>query len=835
MARVMQTYSVHIDGLSCASCVARAERSVADIPGVQSAAANLATQTVALTLTSDTALTQAAEALGGAGYPVARSEVSLAVSDLSCASCVGRLSRALEVVPGVEKASVNLATETARIRFLDGAVTIGDLIRVAGDAGYPARLRDDGKAPQSHPDEAANTRRQAVLAAILTAPVFILEMGSHVFPAFHHLVHMTIGQQASWVIQAILTTLVLLGPGRVFLRKGIPALLRGAPDMNSLVALGTAAAFVYSLVVTVAPSVFPEQARAVYFEAAAVIVTLILLGRYLEARAKGRTGAAIRALLGLQARTARVRRGDGESDLPIEHLVVGDILVVRPGERIASDGVVAAGQSHLDESMLTGEAHPVTKAVGDRVTGGSVNGVGALEVEVTRVGADTTLAQIIRMVQDAQAAKLPIQALVDRVTLWFVPVVMAVALLTALVWLVVGPEPSGSFALVAAVSVLIIACPCAMGLATPTSIMVGTGRAAELGVLFRKGDALQRLSQARVIAFDKTGTLTEGRPEVVEFTAVNSDQRAEVLALAAAAERRSEHPLAAAILRLAEREGITVPDPGIATTLPGFGVQADVAGRTVTVGSAQLMDRERVDIAAFMQAADADAARGHSVFFVALDDVAAAMIAVADPIKPSARDVVKMLENKGLMVAMISGDAKATADAVAAEIGIDVVIAGVPPEGKVAAVETLAERGAVAFVGDGINDAPALAAAEVGLAIGTGTDVAIEAADVVLMSGNPRGVLTAVELSRRTMGNIRQNLGWAFVYNAALIPVAAGVFYPVFGVLLSPAFAAGAMALSSVSVVSNALRLRRVTPAVGGSGASNGSTQARFAVAEAAE
>ena len=653
------------------------------------------------------------------------------------------------------------------------------------------------------------------MAGSLALPVFLLEMGAHLIPGMHGLIGDTIGHRASWLIQFVLTSVVLFWPGRSFYTHGFPALLKGAPDMNSLVAVGTSAAYLYSLVALFAPALLPEGSRAVYFEAAAVIVVLILLGRWLEARAKGRTGAAIQKLLGLQAKTARVLVDGEPQDVEIERITAGDTLIVRPGERIAVDGEVTEGSARVDESMITGEPVPVAKSVGDPVTGGTVNGSGAFQFRATRVGADTTLAQIIRMVEEAQGTRLPIQGMVDRITLWFVPAVMAVALVTVIVWLLVGPSPALSFALIAGVSVLIIACPCAMGLATPTSIMVGTGRAAEMGVLFRKGDALQQLSSVDVVALDKTGTVTEGRPELTDLVLAEGFERAEVLAMVAAVEAQSEHPIAEAILRAASAEQVARHEVQGFESITAHGVRATVAGRDVLVGADRLMTREGLDVGALAEDERRLAEQGRTALFVAIDGRVAAVIAVADPVKPSSAAAIRALHDLGLKVAMITGDKRETAEAIARETGIDQVIAGVLPEGKVAALDDLRGAGQrIAFVGDGINDAPALAHAEVGIAIGTGTDVAIESADVVLMSGDLRGVVNALEVSHRTMRNIRQNLFWAFGYNVALIPVAAGVLYPVSGVLLSPVLAAGAMALSSVFVLTNALRLRRVRPAM---------------------
>lgn len=813
-----QTLRLSVQNMSCASCVGRVERALSALPGVGDVRVNLASETVQAQIDGPARVFDVTAALNEAGYPARTQSVRLNVASMSCASCVGRVDKALALVPGVLDVNVNLASETATVTYAEGAVELADLLKAAEDAGYPAEPAEDSAAEDRSARKASEAyalARTTALAALLALPVFLLEMGAHMVPGVHDLIGRTIGHQTSWMIQFVLTTVVLAWPGRAFYTKGFPALFKGAPDMNSLVAVGTSAAYLYSLVALFAPALLPEGSRAVYFEAAAVIVVLILLGRWMEARAKGRTGAAIQKLLGLQARTARVLVDGEPQDMAIERIRTGDILVVRPGERIAVDGEVTEGSAHVDESMITGEPVPVAKTTGDPVTGGTVNGTGAFQFRATRVGADTTLAQIIRMVEEAQGAKLPIQGMVDRITLWFVPAVMAFAALTVLVWLVVGPSPALSHALVAGVSVLIIACPCAMGLATPTSIMVGTGRAAEMGVLFRKGDALQQLTGVSVVAVDKTGTVTEGRPELTDMVLAEGFDRAEVLALVAAVEAQSEHPIADAIVRAARVENAARHDVESFESITGHGVRAQVAGRDVLVGADRLMTREGLEIGALAEAEKRLAEQGRTALFAAIDGRVAAVIAVADPVKPSSAAAIRALHDLGLKVAMITGDKRETADAIARETGIDHVIAGVLPDGKVAALDDLRKGGRhVAFVGDGINDAPALAHADVGIAIGTGTDVAIESADVVLMSGDLRGVVNAYRVSTRTMRNIRQNLFWAFGYNVALIPVAAGVLYPVSGLLLSPVLAAGAMALSSVFVLTNALRLRRVSPAM---------------------
>ncbi|WP_170575849.1 heavy metal translocating P-type ATPase [Ruegeria atlantica] len=804
-----RTTQLKISGMGCASCVGRVETALRDVPGVSDATVNFATETAQVTY--DGKVSALTDALTLAGYPANVRQTSLNIGGMNCASCVSKIERALAADPSVVEAQVNLASESALVSYVDGAIDPQALAQLCTDAGYPARVTDataDTSAERAKTKEAAALTRATMLAAVLALPVFVLEMGGHMIPAFHHWIHATIGIHTSHLIQFALTTVLLLGPGRVFYAQGIPSLLRGSPDMNALVALGTGAAYLFSVTATFAPQILPQGSANVYYEAASVIVMLILLGRVLEARAKGRTGAAIRKLVGLQPKTARVEVDGKFVDRPIADIAVGDILQIRPGERVPVDGDVLDGTSYVDESMITGEPVPVGKSPDDQVVGGTVNGTGALRVQATRVGADTVLAQVIRMVEQAQGAKLPIQGLVDRITAWFVPVVIAVALLTIAIWLVFGPAPALPMALVTGVSVLIIACPCAMGLATPTSIMVGTGRAAELGVLFRKGDALQQLQQAKVIAFDKTGTLTLGRPELESVTTVNGFDRDVVIRLAAAVEARSEHPIATAITRAGPEE---VPDLSEFESLTGLGVRAKVEGHDVLLGSPRLMAQNAIGLAELSAEADHRANQGATPLFVAIDGQAAALLAVSDPIKPGTQQTLERLHAMGLTLAMVTGDNARTAQALADKLGIDHVTAEVLPDGKLAAISGLRDQfGTLAFVGDGINDAPALAASNIGVAIGTGTDVAIETADVVLMSGDLRGVANAVEISRRTMRNIRQNLGWAFGYNILLIPVAAGALYPISGHLLSPALAAGAMALSSVFVVSNALRLRRV-------------------------
>ncbi|MBP1872751.1 Cu+-exporting ATPase [Ensifer adhaerens] len=807
------TASIPVEGMTCASCVARVEKAIRAVPGVTSASVNLATERADVRFDATTKAADIVKAIENSGYGAAEESIELAIEGMTCASCVARIEKALKAVPGVMQASVNLATERASVRLTKGIATSASLEQAVRAAGYDARRITGDESTDEEAEkrerEARRLSRSLLIAAALTLPIFVLEMGSHFIPAVHDFVMINIGMQESWYLQFVLTTLVLFGPGLRFYQKGIPALLRLAPDMNSLVAIGTAAAWGYSVVATFASGLLPEGTANVYYEAAAVIVTLILLGRVLEARAKGRTSEAIKHLMGLQAKTARVVR-DGETiEIALADVHAGDTVLVRPGDRVPVDGIVVEGNSYVDESMITGEPVPVEKTAGADVVGGTINKTGSFTFRATKVGADTVLAQIIRMVEQAQGAKLPIQSLVDKVTAWFVPAVIAIAAITFAIWLIFGPDPALSFALVNGVAVLIIACPCAMGLATPTSIMVGTGRAAEMGVLFRKGEALQTLRNAQIIAVDKTGTLTKGRPELTDLDTAPGFERGDVLAFVAAVETRSEHPIAEAIVEAAKAEGIAIAAPANFEAVPGFGASATVNGRSVHVGADRLMAKLDLDVSMFADQAARLGAEGKSPLYAAIDGRLAAIIAVADPIKETTPQAIRMLHDLGLKVAMITGDNRRTAEAIAAKLGIDEVIAEVLPDGKVAALKRLKAGGrAVAFVGDGINDAPALAEADVGLAIGTGTDVAIESADVVLMSGDLLGVPNAIALSKATIRNIKENLFWAFAYNAVLIPVAAGALYPAYGLLLSPIFAAGAMALSSVFVLGNALRLR---------------------------
>ncbi len=813
------TLRVSVRGMTCAACSARVERTLTRTEGVSEANVNLATEQA--TVRFDPERTAAEELLGAirrAGYEPVVEASELSVTGMTCAACSARVQRALRRLDGVLEADVNLATERASVRHLPDAAPLKRLIEVIREAGYDvlegAEREDRSEAERARKDaELGELRRSLFIAAVLTVPIFALDMGAMMIPPIAGWLHSLLPMETLAFGFFVLASGVQFGPGLRFYQKGWPALRRLAPDMNSLVMIGTSAAYGYSVVATFTPWVLPAGTAHVYFEASAVIVTLILLGRYLEAMARGRTGNAIRALMSLQSRTARIVRSGQELEVDVGEVRHGDEVLVRPGERLPVDGVVTAGESYVDESMITGEPIPVAKRSGDGVVGGTINTTGALRFEATKVGSETVLAQIIAMVEAAQGAKLPIQALVDRVVLYFVPSVLALATITFAVWMVFGPEPALTLALVNTVAVLIIACPCAMGLATPTSIMVGTGKAAETGVLFRNGSALQGVGNAKVVAFDKTGTLTKGKPELTDVHVVPGEDETHVLTLVAAVERDSEHPVAGAISQAARTRGLALPSSSGFEAVPGFGVSALIDGEHVSVGAERFMSRLGVDTSSLRTAAGELAEAGKTTMYVAAAGRALGLVAVSDPLKPSTPAAIASLRSLGLRVAMVTGDDERTARAIATRLGIDEVLAEVLPDGKVEAVQELQSDGTkVAFVGDGINDAPALAQADVGLAIGTGTDVAIEAADVVLMSGDLRNVVNAIALSKATLRNIKQNLFWAFAYNTILIPVAAGVLYPFIGLLLSPMLAAGAMGLSSVFVLTNALRLRRFRP-----------------------
>jgi P-type Cu+ transporter len=741
------------------------------------------------------------------------------VTGMTCASCVRRVERALEKAPGVHEANVNLANQRATVRYLAGEVELRDLEKAVEGSGYGVVRGEESFAEDSHEREYKKLKADFILAAALTTIILVgsLPMMLGFEPAIPMM----------WlkILLLVLATPVQFWAGKRFYRGAWGALKHGQANMNTLVVIGTSAAYLYSAVAALAPGLFAAGRADVYFDTSALIITLILLGRLLEARAKGRTNEAIKKLAGLQAKTARVLRGGEELDVPLENVLVGDLVMVRPGEKVPVDGWVVSGGSAVDESMITGESIPVTKREGDEVIGATMNTSGSFRFEATKVGEDTTLHQIMSMVEEAQGSKAPIQRLADRISAVFVPAVIGVAAATFVVWLLFGPEPALTFALLNTVAVLIIACPCAMGLATPTSIMVGTDKGAESGILIRGGEALEGAHKLDTVVLDKTGTLTRGTPELTDVVVLDGMHEEELLRLAASAERASEHPLGESIVRTARDRGLPLADLEAFEAVSGGGIRARVEGRGVLLGSSRFLSESGISEEGLVSRDEELAREGKTPIFVAVDGELAGLVAVADVVRDESREAVNRLHTLGLEVAMVTGDNCRTAEAIARKLGVDRVVAEVRPEDKVAEVKRLqAEGKRVGMVGDGINDAPALAQADVGIAIGTGTDVAMEASDLTLISGDVRGVARAIKLSKATVRNIKQNLFWAFAYNVALIPFAAGVLYPLFtdgsvpAILrpvlgeygfLDPVLAAVAMALSSVTVVSNALRLRR--------------------------
>ncbi len=831
---------IGVRGMDCASCVVRVEKALKKA-GVENVVVNLTTERASVDFNAATTPPEKLlDAIKQSGYQPVIEDMSWSITGMTCANCVNRVEKALRKQPGVIEANVNLATEKASVRFLPQSTNPSLLQKAVEASGYGV-LESAGSSAQIQVDhkaqERSNLQRDMWMAVLLATPLFVVEMLSMLaFPNLHH----WLAQNHWGHFSFFLSTVVVFIPGWRFIKVGIPNLLRRSPDMNSLVAIGALAAYLYSVVALFIPSVLPVGARHLYFESAATIVALIIVGRYLEHVTKGRTSEAMKKLLGLQAKTARLELGSELHDVPTTQLRTSDILLVRPGERIPTDGVVISGESYIDESMLTGEALPVAKKESDAVVGGTVNQSGSLRIKATKVGSETVLANIVRMVEEAQGSKAPIQQLADKVVGIFVPAVLTIAAITFTLWLIFGPQPSLNFALVTAVAVLLIACPCAMGLATPVSLMVASGKAAEIGMLFRKASALQSLREVSVIAFDKTGTLTKGKPELTDiflfdlereierdslppFSPSNRDegQTNEVLRIAASLEQSSEHPVAHAVVKAAKDKSLELFPAHNVQATPGLGVQGNVNNDAVAIGSAAFLNQLGIQVDASNELGSRLSDEGKTLLYIAINQHLTALIAVADTLKEGAREAIHALRQQGLRIVMISGDNERTAKAIAKQLEIDEVIAGVLPAGKVEAVKQLQSPrppfgsqseqggyGGIAFVGDGINDAPALAQADVGIAIGTGTDIAIESADIILMSGDVNKLVDAIRLSRATLNNIKQNLFWAFIYNILLIPVAAGVLYPFFGVLLSPMLAAAAMGLSDVFVISNALRLR---------------------------
>jgi Cu+-exporting ATPase len=802
---------IPIKGMTCATCAVTIEKGLSKVGGVSDANVNFGTEKA--TITYDPDKVQAGkfvDTIKDTGYQATVEKATIPIGGMTCASCVAAIEKALKL-EGIIRADVNLATEKATVEYLPAQITLSEIKKAIIGAGYKVLEMPDEGAPVDMEREARQKeinilKTKLAVGATLAA---ILLIGSiEWIPGVPDILrnHLTL---------LAISTPVQFWVGWQFYRGFWGALKHKSADMNTLIAVGTSAAYFYSTAVTFYPSFFIASGiePKVYFDTAAVIITLIMLGKLLEARAKGNTSEAIKKLMGLAPKTAIVIRDGKETEIPVEEVQIGDLVVVKPGEKIPVDGTVKEGYSSADESMLTGESMPVNKKEGDEVFGATINKTGSFKFIATKVGKDTTLAQIIKLVEEAQGSKAPIQRLADQIAGIFVPVVLVIATITFILWYTFGPQPAFTFALVNFIAVLIIACPCALGLATPTAIIVGTGRGAENGVLIKGGESLETAHKIDTIVLDKTGTLTEGEPKVTDIVTPKSFTQDDLLTYAASAEKGSEHPLGEAIIEHAKEKDIHLHDPKDFNAIPGHGVRANVNGKAVLLGNIKLMKDEGIDIGELDKEAERLSGEGKTPMFVAVDGTAAGVLAVADTLKENSRHAIERLHSMGLEVAMITGDNKRTANAIAKQIDIDRVLAEVLPEDKANEVKRLQEEGKiVAMVGDGINDAPALAQADIGIAIGTGTDVAIEASDITLITGDLMGVVTSIELSKRTMTTIKQNLFWAFFYNISLIPVAAGILYPFFGILLNPIYAAAAMAFSSVSVVTNSLRLRNFNP-----------------------
>ncbi|MFC2025154.1 heavy metal translocating P-type ATPase [Chloroflexota bacterium] len=809
---------IHVTGMTCTTCAATIEKGLSETLGVEQANVSFASEKASVEYDpSKVSLGKIKDAVSQLGYGVATKKSIFPVGGMTCTSCVARVEEALSSVPGVVEANVNLASEKATVEYVEGT-KIADLRRAVQEAGYElsseAETLEDVTAAAQH--EIRRLRNRFIIAVILGLSILVLGFG----PSF-------IGK--AYLLWALATP-VQFWAGWRFYRGAWGVLKHRTADMNTLIAVGTSAAYFYSMVAVLFPSLFVAAGRGadVYFDTAALIIGLILLGRFLEARARGQTSEAIKKLIGMQPNTALVIRDGEEREIPVEDVQVGDLILVRPGERVPVDGIIRQGYSSVDESMITGESIPVEKKIGDEVIGATINKTGSFQFEATKIGKDTTLAQIIRLVEEAQGSKAPIQRLADVIASYFVPAVIGIAIITFIIWYFLGPAPALTYALLNFVAVLIIACPCALGLATPTAIIVGTGKGAEHGILIRSAEALERSHQIRTVLLDKTGTLTSGEPVVTDIIAVPSSSQEEVLRLAASAEYASEHPLGEAIVKAALERKLEVSPATDFNAVPGHGVEASVEGKKLILGNLKLMKERGFPLDGLEEEATRLWDDGKTVMFLSIDSQAIGIIAVADTLKPNAKEAVEELHKMGIEVVMLTGDNQRTAEAIAQEVGIDNALAEVLPEHKAQEVKKLQEEGkVVAMVGDGINDAPALAQADVGIAIGTGTDVAMETGDITLISGDLGGIVTAISLSKRTMKTIKQNLFWAFAYNTVLIPVAAGVLYLIFGNtgvparlhfilgdygFLNPILAAAAMAASSITVVTNSLRLKRFSP-----------------------
>ncbi|MDY6910918.1 MAG: heavy metal translocating P-type ATPase [Chloroflexota bacterium] len=802
---------IPVGGMTCAACAVSIEKGLSKLKGVEKALVNFATEKAVVSCDSDNIdPSQFVEKIKDLGYQVRLEKVTIPVQGMTCSACVQRVQKALSNIDGVVSANVNFATERATVEYIPSMVSIADLKRAITDAGYTPLTLPDENETRDIEKEARDAEYSALKIRFITSAMLavIIMVGS-----MHGRIPLLkdISDQNMFYILFVLTLPVQFWCGLRFYRGFWSALKHKTSDMNTLIAVGTSTAFLYSFAVTFLPGFFDGSGDTlnIYYDTAAMIITLILFGKLLEARAKGQTSDSIKKLMGLRAKTARVVRDGEEIDVPVEEVTKGDLILVRPGEKIPVDGTIKEGYSAVDESMISGESIPVEKSVGDEVIGATINKTGSFKFEAMKVGRETMLAQIVRLIEEAQGSKAPIQRLADKVASIFVPTVISIAIVTFLIWFFLAGQ-TFVFSLLTFVAVLIIACPCALGLATPTAIMVGTGKGAELGVLIKGGESLETAHKIDTIIFDKTGTLTEGEPVLTDIISVNGLSESDILMLAASVERNSEHPLGEALLDKASADGLGLEEPQDFEAIPGRGVRAHVDGKSVLLGNPQLMQDKGIDIGNLSTQMESLSNDGKTPMLLAVDGKSAGAIAVADTLKDDSAEAVRKLHDLGMDVIMLSGDSQRTAQAIAGKSGIDRVLAEVLPGDKAREVKRLQEEGkVVAMVGDGINDAPALAQADIGIAIGTGTDVAMEASDITLIKGDLRGVVTAMQLSKRTMGTIKQNLFWAFFYNSAGIPIAAGILYPFWDILLSPIFASAAMALSSVSVVSNSLRLRR--------------------------
>ncbi|MDA8168068.1 MAG: heavy metal translocating P-type ATPase [Nitrospiraceae bacterium] len=816
----LKRIDIPVTGMSCAACAARIQNGLSKLDGVREASVNFAAERATVVYNPEKVSVDALmQAVKDLGYGASVSKQTIPIQGMTCAACVARVQKSLSSVEGVLSAQVNFATEKATVEYIPTQAGIRDLRKAIRDAGYDILKVEQGEdsVEREQREREAHYRglkRKVAIGAALTVPIMLLMYWEQA--GLGGLVH--IPMKVSFLLQFLLATPIQFWIGRQFYSGAISAARHRTTNMNTLIAVGTSAAYFYSVIATFAPTAFagikgfmPE----VYFDTSAAIIVLILLGRTLEAKAKGQTSEAVKKLIGLRPKSARILKNGTEEDIPVEEVEPGDVIVVRPGEKIPVDGVIREGYSSVDESMITGEPIPAEKRTGDAVIGGTINKTGSFRFEATKTGKDTMLSHIIEMVEQAQGTKPPIARLADTIASWFVPAVMGIAALTFLVWFFFGPAPAFTYAILNFIAVLIIACPCSLGLATPTSIMVGTGKGAENGILIRSGEALETAHKLNCIVFDKTGTLTKGEPALTDIAANGHLAEQEILFYAASAERGSEHPLAEAIVAKAAEKGLKPADPHGFQAIPGHGIKAAVNDKKVLFGNLQMMKDEAVDTAPLEKDAERLSAEGKTAMFLSVDGRVEGVLAVSDTIKESSGETVAALKRLGLQVVLLTGDNRRTAEAIGKAAGIDKIIPEVMPEDKANVVKQLqAEGKKVAMVGDGINDAPALAQADIGIALGTGTDVAMEAADITLISGDLKGVVSAIALSKATIRNIKQNLFWAFAYNTILIPVAAGVLFPFFGILLSPIFAAAAMGMSSVTVVSNALRLKRFRPSV---------------------